>query len=271
MQNRESRIRLRGWPMTLSIVVLCALTVLLDFIKISYTKDAFRNRMLGEIVQQTCGVGAAILLIIKSNIKLFNKPQAWLFLIPCVIIAVDNFPFWDVIITREISIVNKNPLDILLFAGYCLAVGLFEEIIFRGIVFSVIASLFENSKKGFISTYVVSSLIFGAAHIFNGVSLGTLLQIGYTTLTGGMFAFALIKTKNIFCPAFIHAVYNFCGISWTVDGLGTGKMFGIGTAVTMLIVCICCGAFILYHVWKYSDEERNELYAKLNVKGKRKD
>ena len=39
----------------------------------------------------------------------------------------------------------------------------------------------------------------------------------------------------------------------------------------MLIVCICCGAFILYHVWKYSDEERNELYAKLNVKGKRKD
>ena len=177
----------------------------------------------------------------------------------------DIFPFWDVIITKKLRIINTNPIDVALFGLYCMTIGVFEECIFRGIVFSVLAGVFSNDKKGFIKTYVVSSLIFGAAHLFNGFSLGTIFQIGYTTLTGGLFAFAFIKTKNIFCAAFVHAVYNFCGLIWTQNYLGNGVAFGLGTAVTMLIICVSVGAFVLYCVWNYPEEEREELYALLGV------
>ena len=108
-------------------------------------------------------------------------------------------------------------------------------------------------------TYVVSSVVFGLAHILNGVSI----QIAYTILTGGLFAFCLVKTKNIFCCAAVHAVYNFCGLLF--DEMGTGAVFDVGTAVTMLIVSVLVGIFVLWKVWTYSEEERTSLYQKLGV------
>lgn len=147
-----------------------------------------------------------------------------------------------------------------------MAVGLFEECIFRGIVFSVLAGCFSKDRKGFLKTYFLSAIIFGAAHLFNGFSLGTLLQVAYTVLTGGLFAFCLIKTKNILCCAFVHGLYNFCGLLFDTQGLGTGVVFDVGTVVTMAIVGVCVGIFVLYSVFKYSEEERCALYGYLGLK-----
>ena len=95
-----------------------------------------------------------------------------------------------------------------------------------------------------------------------------LVQVGYTILTGGLFAFCLIKTKNILCCAVVHAVYNFCGLLMGAEsalGLGTGVVFDLGTVITMLIVSVLVGGFILYKVFTYTEKERIELYAKLAV------
>jgi membrane protease YdiL (CAAX protease family) len=146
-----------------------------------------------------------------------------------------------------------------------LSIGFFEEIIFRGIIFNLLATTFSKDRKGFLKTYIVSSILFGVAHLFNGFSVGIILQVGYTILTGGLFAFCLIKTKNILCCALVHGVYNFCGLLFDVQGLGNGVIFDIGTVWTMLIVSILVGIFVLYKVWTYSEEERLELYARLGV------
>ena len=244
---------------------------MLDFIDISYTDNVDRNRFIGKIVQQSLGSLAAIFLMIRLKIHLFNKPQYWLYLIPCLIIAIDNFQFSSYF-KGNMQLVNGKPLDFILFGGYCLAVGLFEECIFRGIIFSVLASCFSYDKKGLWKTYIVSSVLFGAAHLFNGFSVATILQIGYSTLTGGLFAFVLLKTKNIFCCAFVHALYNFCGLLFEIPermGLGSGVVFDLGTAITMLIVCVIMGAFILYSVFKYSDDEVGVLYEKLGIPPKK--
>ena len=143
--------------------------------------------------------------------------------------------------------------------------GIFEECIFRGIIFSVLASRLSRNRKGFIQTYVISSFIFGVAHLFNGFSFGTLLQICYTTLTGGLFAFALIKTKNIFCCGVIHAIYNFCGLLMAEQGMGSGIVFDVGTTVMMAIVSIVVGVYVLRKVFTCPDDEIKELYAKLGV------
>lgn len=246
------------------ICLLCLATLILDFVKIEYVRNSLRNALLSKIIQQTLGSVAGILLLRRLNLKLFGKPTKWFYLIPCFVVAVDNFQF-SAYFNGELTLVHKEPLDFILFGGYCLLVGLFEECIFRGIIFGLLASLFPKNKKGFLLTYIVSSVIFGAAHIVNGISV----QILYTMLTGGVFAFCLIKTKNIFCCAAVHGVYNFCGLLFDSEqslGLGAGIIFDTGTVITMLIVSVIIGIFILYKVWTYSDEERLELYGKLGVK-----
>lgn len=255
------------------ILALCIATVLLDFIKINYTTNALHNNYISKIIQQGVGVIAIVLLFRRLNIKLFGMPQKWLFLIPCLIVAIDNFQ-WSSYLNGRMELIHNQPIDFLLFGAYCLAVGMFEECIFRGIIFSVLADNFSKDKRGLWQTYIISSLIFGIAHLFNGLSFGTILQVGYTFLTGGLFAFVLLKTKNIFCCGFIHAVYNFGGLLFERAermGLGNGVVFDTGTVITMFIVSVLVGLFVLYSVYKYSDEERVELYKKLGVSIKKKE
>jgi membrane protease YdiL (CAAX protease family) len=166
--------------------------------------------------------------------------------------------------------VRTEWIDVFLFALYCIAIGLFEEIVFRGILFSVLAGYFSSDKKGLWKTFVISSVIFGGAHLFNlfyGAGLGgTLLQALYTTLTGSLFAFAFIKTKNILVPAIIHGVYNFCGLLLSEQGLGAGAVLDLGTGITMAIVGVVIGVFVLYSMYKHPEQERVELYRRLNIK-----
>lgn len=273
MAEKDAQKTLRNIIEVAVILLFCGLTLLFDYVKIDYVNHELRNKYISKIIQQGCGAIAGILLMIRLNIRLFGKPQHFLFMIPCLIIAIDNFQFSSYFNGR-FELVHGEPLDIILFALYCLSVGLFEECIFRGIIFSVLAGVFSRDRKGFLLTYVASSVVFGLAHIFNG----NILQVGYTILTGGLFAFALMKTKNIFCAAFVHALYNFGGLFFeTADrfGLGNGGgsygMIDTGTAITMLIVCLTVGAFVLYWVWKYSEEEQRDLYKKLGVPMKKKD
>lgn len=265
MQNNTTRKRLQSSIILAIILALCVLTATLEFCEIQYTEDEVYNRLIAKIVQQTSGAIAGILILFRLNIKLFGKPENLLYLIPCFIIAIDNFQFASYF-NGKMQLVYNKPIDFILFFGYCISIGLFEEIIFRGVIFSIIAGYFTKDRKGFLKTYVISSIVFGVAHIFNGFSFGTILQVGYTILTGGLFAFCLIKTKNIFCCALVHGVYNFCGLLFDkTQGLGAGVVLDLGTIITMAIVSIVVGIFVLYKVWTYSEEERKELYIRLSV------
>ena len=272
MQNLEKRKRIRDVVQIALIVVFCAITIALEFVcfaDLTNASDALRNTMLCRIIQQFCGALAAILLMVRSNIRLFGKPQKWLCLIPCLIVAIDNFQF-SAYFQGKMQLVHDRPTDVLLFGVYCLTVGLFEECIFRGVIFSVLAGCFPQNKKGFLLTYILSSCVFGFAHLLNGFSMATVLQVGYSILMGGLFAFCLIKTKNVLCCAVTHALYNFCGLLFSsyengTIGLGSGVVFDVGTIITMAIVGVAIGLLVLYKVFTYSEKEREELYQKLGI------
>ncbi len=266
-------MRIRNIAEIAVILVLCAITLVLDFWEIEYPLNEVRNRFLNNIVQQICGGAAVLLLMHRLNIRLLGKPQNLLYLIPCLIVAIDNFPFYAYF-SGKMQLVHTDFIDVLLFGLNCFAVGLFEEGIFRGIIFCVLAGLFSKDKKGLWKTYVVSSVLFGVAHLFNGFSMGTLLQVGYSVLTGGLFAFVLLKTKNILCCAFVHGLYNFCGLLFDIPermGLGGGVVIDLGTAITMLIVSILAISFVLWSIHRYSDEEQGKLYEKLGVSMEKKE
>lgn len=249
------------------IVLLCLTMAILDFYPVTYTADEIDNRLISDTVPLLVGSVAVIWLMLRGKSGLFGKPQKLLFLVPCLLVAVDNFPFHAYLAGKS-ELVHTSPGNWLLFALYCAGTGIFEECVFRGILFPLLAGYFSADRKGFLKTFFLSSVIFGCMHVFNifaGAGVGpTLLQVCYSTLTGGLFAFALIKTKNIFVPAFVHGLYNFCGLLLTVQpGLGTGSVFDWQTMVTMAVVGVAVCVFVLYCVWKYSDGEREELYKKL--------
>lgn len=268
MQKTKQNKSIRYILIRVFIAALCAAMLALDYIPIQYVQDGVRNVWISTIVQQCVGAIAIILLMFHLKIKLFGKIHAWLYLLPCLIVALDNFPLISYI-NGNMHFTRTGAWDFVLFALYCLAIGLFEECVFRGVLFSVIASLFSQDKKGFFKTFVVSSAVFGLAHLFNllsGAGIGaTLLQVCYTTLTGGLFAFAMIKTKNVLCAAFVHGLYNFCGLLLSEQGLGSGIVFDVGTGVMMGIISVIIGVFVLYSVWKYTEAERSVLYKHLGI------
>jgi hypothetical protein len=68
-------------------------------------------------------------------------------------------------------------------------------------------------------------------------------------------------------------VYNFGGLLFETPerfGLGNGVVFDMGTVITMAVVSVVLGAFILYSVWKYTEVEQTELYKNLGVSMKKK-
>ncbi len=248
-----------------SIFLLLAFTLLTDFIKIPYSKNAFYNRLLSKTIQQSCGSIAAILLFRRLEFHLFKGISNPLYLLPCLLIALNNMQ-WSALFNGKMQLLQKDAISFILFALYCLSTGLFEELIFRGILFGLIVNKFPKSKKGFLLAYLSSALLFGLAHLLNGFSASTFLQVGYSILTGGLFAFCLIKTKNIFCCAMLHSVYNFCGLLFDASqGLGSGVVFDLGTILSMLIIDIIIGVFILYKVWTYTDDERKQLYNQFKI------
>jgi membrane protease YdiL (CAAX protease family) len=221
---------------------------------LKYTKTSIKR----AVESQKCKWKYYILaLFLQFGLLSLSKLNGWF------LEFLGNFGYTD----SGISLPNMNGFG---FVGVLVAVAvlpaIFEEIIFRGIVFSVLADRFSKNKKGFLKTYVISSVIFGLAHLFNGFSFGTVLQVGYTVLTGGLFAFCLIMTKNILCCALVHGVYNFCGLLFDhVQGLGNGVVFDLGTVITMAVISVVVGIFVLYKVYHYPDEDRKDLYARLGI------
>ncbi len=267
MQNRDRQSKIKRSIEIAVIALFCAFVIALDFIDISIVKDTFRSRMLIGVIQQACGSFVAIWCALRFSIRLFGKVEKGIYLLPCLIIAVNNMQWWA-FFSGKMQLLRTEWIDVLLFALYTLLTGLFEEVIFRGILFSLLAGVFSKDRKGFLWTTVLSSFIFGLAHLFNGFSLGTLLQVGYSVLTGGLFAFCLAKTKNLFCCALTHGVYNFCGLLMDERGLGSGAVFDLGTIISMASVAVIVGIFVAYKLWKYPEAEREVLYEKLNVKNK---
>lgn len=246
--------------MMLAVTVLCGIMAFLELAEISLLVDEKRNEWLVKILQQTFGSLAVVLLLFSMRVKLFGRIDKWLYVLPCLVIAVNNFQWWA-FFQGKMELIRTNFADITLFTLQCLLIGLFEELVFRGAVFALVAGFFSKDKKGLIKAFVLSSVIFGLAHIFSG----NFLQVGYTVLTGGLFAFVLLKTKNVLCSAVVHALYNFCGL--LMDNLGTGAVFDVGTCVFMAIIAVIGASIVLYGLYKYPEEERKELYIRLGVEG----
>lgn len=102
------------------------------------------------------------------------------------------------------TILSFNPVSSLLPA---LAIGIssaiFEEILFRGIIFRI-----TEEKLGSVWALIISSSIFGFGHLANENST-VFSAIAIIVEAGLLLGGAYIYSKNLWLPIFIHFAWNF--------------------------------------------------------------
>ena len=152
-----------------------------------------------------------------------------------------------------------NPLTFLIPAlSMAVSSGVFEELLFRGVLFTSVERMF-----GSWAALVVSSLVFGMVHLMNpagtmegalfiAVEAGILLAGAYM-LTGRLwmsmgFHFAWNYTQSAIFSGIVSGTGAAQGlIKATIDGpdLLTGGSFGLESSVLALAVCTTTGIVLV--------------------------
>lgn len=108
-------------------------------------------------------------------------------------------------------------LQSILFYGF--AVGIVEELIFRGLIFTLLEKRYNRRVALWIP-----SILFGVLHIFGGANdVISIIQVVVAgTLVGIFFTLLTIATKSVWSSAFAHGIWN-C--------IFVGNIFHIGKEV----------------------------------------
>ena len=112
---------------------------------------------------------------------------------------------------------NDNPvLGLIIVFLMFISVGLFEELAFRAVINDAIIYKFREKRYVFVLSAVVSSLVFGAAHIVGEFDAASAIAWGQAvakTLETGVFGLALLilywKTRNIWACGVAHGLFDF--------------------------------------------------------------
>ena len=250
----------------LLFVVLAVLMLVAELLNMRLAYNSIEYDLVYNII--TRAIGATMCMILMSYCSFtrlfssFGKLKNILLVLPCCLIAINNFPFIPMA-TGALKLDTKWYL-ILLFALQCLLVGMFEETAFRGCVFMLLLEKKHNTIKDVFYSIVMSSFIFGAIHIVNlfvGAGIvSVVLQLGYSFLIGSMCAVVLLVTKKIWLPIFIHAVFNFAG--GLVPTLGVGEIWDTPTIILTVIVSVAVAVYTVTLFFKRGVSDAEELLKK---------
>lgn len=102
---------------------------------------------------------------------------------------------------------------IIFFTLVMLLIGIFEEVIIRGVILNNMLNKWGYTKAGMIKSVILSSLIFGLCHLVNLIGhpsliITTLTQVMYSFLIGVLFASIYLRCKNIWAVIILHAIFD---------------------------------------------------------------
>ena len=95
--------------------------------------------------------------------------------------------------------------------------GIIEELYVRGLLLNLIEKMLVKSKNSTLIAVVLSSVIFGAGHIFGVVNQPPLVIVSKVVWTIGMgmfFGMVYKKTNNLWLPIMLHFIINVCTLPY---------------------------------------------------------
>lgn len=116
--------------------------------------------------------------------------------------------------------------------------AIFEEIIFRGLIFGI---LYKFCRWSFIPAVLLPAIIFGLGHLYQTVDIvGAIFTFLITFIGAIWFSWLYVKWNyNILLPIFLHFLMN---LSWVLfnfnDGAAGNTFANIGRLATIIISLI---------------------------------
>ncbi|QHQ62914.1 CPBP family intramembrane metalloprotease [Anaerocolumna sedimenticola] len=100
------------------------------------------------------------------------------------------------------------------FVIYSISIGFYEEIMMRALILNNFILNWGHTKKGIYKSAILSSGLFGIAHLVNlfytpDLKIAIMAQIVYATTIGLFFASIYLRSKNIWAVIFLHALFDF--------------------------------------------------------------
>ncbi|MBR4237168.1 CPBP family intramembrane metalloprotease [bacterium] len=245
------------------LVIAATLTIVFDLPQLVLVADETKNILLKELFSRLILAAFIIYLVIygkfaslKPNFK--NMLRNLLWMIPCFLVALANFPFSALI--NGTAIVERKDLIHLLIIN-CVLIAIIEDFFFQGILRSIVEDYFKNTKHRLFFVILIVSTIFALSHLLNllsGASIGaTILQVGYTFLMGGLFSTIKTKTNDIWLIVLIHTIFDVGGT--LINKLGSGvfqdRLFWIFT----IIFGIIAGIYILINIFVLDKKDVEEM------------
>ena len=146
----------------------------------------------------------------------FTPPGQWrvLWVVwPLAILTLLNF---ELLLSGRLVVDTSRPGLIALYVVRNLAIGFLEEVMGRGVVLTVMLRKWGNTRRGIYRAVLVSSALFGVAHIFNLVAgrlppLASLTQIIVSFIFGVAFAACFLRNNTIWPVVVVHAMMDIGG------------------------------------------------------------
>jgi len=171
------------------------------------------NKDMQHLIEGIC---AAILAIIMYSVlyKIYEKRKITEFsaknigrnlIIGIMLGAVlQSLTIWVIYLKGGYTIISVNPIAFVIPAlVMAFTSAIFEETLFRGILFRIM-----EEKLGSYIALFISALIFGLLHLLNPNS-SLIVGIGLAIQAGLLLATAYIYSRNLWFPIAIHFAWNF--------------------------------------------------------------
>ena len=179
-----------GTVVSLSIIIGCVLLVAVSALLIRVRGGNVRKYLALQPFSWSVGIGMLVLLLM-----FMIGSQALTYLLnESPLVFVD--PLYQ----------SVSSVWLLIFAMVIVA-PIYEELIFRGLLWSAIAEQFSNvanaEHRGAIVASLVTSVIFAVIHLQYGI-----YEIGTIVVLALIFCYARIKSGSLVLPMLLHIINN---------------------------------------------------------------
>jgi len=247
-------------------LTMAALIVLIYVIVGLISRQFIADDLLRNLVVRAIAVVLVVIVIVR-------KPHFFraIFLRPWLSVLVFGLSA-ALVYNGGIAILNDygaDPRDLILYTISNFCTGIFEELLFRVIVFTGVLTFFGFQKEKFWKATLITALCFALMHLLNALRpgvhvLGVLNQVVAAFCLGVFFQVVFARTRNILIPVLLHFLFNFYGSRSQFSNVERQLVDNWQQFFVSLIVVIAATGIILLLSWLlHRKEAGDDLIEKL--------
>lgn len=220
--------------------VITAIYLIAGWSLLSFSEFGDQGKFIAKLIP-TLIVIASILKAKELRGVLFNSR----FLSVTLVILSILLIVWCV---NQMAVFQQSTIDaITLHLSKNLLTSIFEEGLFRVILFVGLIQFFRKSSRRFWKATAVTSLVFAAVHFTNVLRpdfavYGALTQVIFAFGIGFFLQVVYVLSRNIFAPICIHFLINFFGTSGRLNSteniVTKGDNQELSSLLFLLVFCV---------------------------------